>query len=380
MLNPTWLQDHAETDSSLSSDIAEMITERGNTCISIIVPTHRFANERRGDRNEVMRAIFAAKEMVQFAGKGLLQRLDECLEDVDLDKNKEGLGLFVSPRIKKGVKFPFPVTKKIKVNKFFDLHDLLYLENYSLHYFLLDISKKEIHLFHGLMDNLEEIKNSDFPRIMEEEYEYSKPSHSSSDAGYTHEKGFEKDKSILGKIRMKKKFTETDKLLSKYLKNNLPILLCGAEENVSVFRSVSKFRNHMVGSISDNYRGTEIHDLSLLAWLKIRSFIDGQKIKLVNELKEKIGERLAVTGVEDVWEATKEGRGLKLLVEKNYSKAAFISPDNNLYSERGGKNFLRYTDAVNEIITTVLEKKGNVVIVEKDVLQDHERIALILRY
>ena len=84
--------------------------------------------------------------------------------------------------------------------------------------------------------------------------------------------------------------------------------------------------------------------------------------------------------MEEVWEAAQEGKGFKLLVEKDYSRMAFITQESKLYKHHPGEKNIKYPDVINEIITTVLEKNGKVFVVEKDTLTDHKRLALINRY
>jgi hypothetical protein len=366
MSHTTWLHSPLDTDNDVSSEIKDMVNEQGSTCVSIIVPTHRLGQDRQADVKEVQRAILVAKQSVSIEEEKILSGIDDLFEHIDFTRNKEGLGIFVSPRIKKLVKFPFPVTKKIVVNKFFHLHDLLYLENYSTAYYLLDISKKEIHLFRGIMDHLEEIKDENFPKEIFDDHEYSKPSQSSSNAGYAHVKGFEKDKSEVHHLRLKKIYREADKYLSKYLViKEIPLLLCAPEREISLFKSVTNHLDNVAGLITNNQQRTGMHDIEGSAWGQIKSFIDQQKSKSVDEFKEKIGAGLAVYGIEDVWKAAKEGKGFKMLVEKEYNRSAFVTQE---------------VDAVNEIMSVLLEKNGKIIIVEKDDLKDFKRIALINRY
>lgn len=376
----TWLQSHL-TDDDVTSDIAEMVKEKGKTCASIIVPTHRSGQDRQGDRLEVQRAVDAAKQAVLSTPGDFSLAIDSLLGEIDFKRNKEGVGIFVSPRVRKLVRFPFPVTKKIVVDEFFHLNDLLYVENYRTAYYLLDISRKEIHLFRGVIDRLEEIEDENFPMQIAEEYEYNKPGPSGSGTGRAQVKDVEKDKSILVQVRMKKTFQQADKLLSKYIvKNDIPLLLCGPEKNISIYRSITHHADNIVTFISNNSKSASIHDLAILAWQQIKSFLDEQKLKLVNDFKEKVGKGLAVSGVEEIWTAAEEGRGLILLVEKDYGKAAFVTKDNKLSLQQAKEKDVKHPDVVNEIINTVLEKNGKVVIVENDILKEYERIALILRY
>jgi len=381
MKDTTWLQDHLELENDLASLIRDMVKERGKTCISIIVPTHRAGQDRQGDRLEVLRATMAVNKEVLNSPGNFLRDIDSLFQQIDFNRNKEGIGIFVSPGIKKLVSFPFPIKKKVIIDKCFQLLDLIYTDNYRTAYYLLDISKKEIHLFEEIMDHLEEIKDENFPKEIKDGYEYNKPSHSNSATGYAHVKEVEKDKSILNQVRIKRTFQSTDKLLSKYIvRKDVPLLLCGPTKDISSYRSITKHTENIITSISDNYKDTSLHDLEVLAWQQVRSWIDEQKLKSVNEFKEKRGEGLGVFGIEKIWIAAKEGRGRILLVERDYGKAGFVTADDGLFLQDPGGKQAKSCDAVDEIINTVLEKNGEVIVVEKDVLEDYEGIALVTRY
>jgi hypothetical protein len=356
-MEQTWLQNHTKLQDGIRTIIKEMIKEKGYTCVSIIVPTHRFGQNRIVDLRNVQRAIFAAKQKVQYEYGNLLMRIDDLFSQIDFKKNKEGIGIFVSSHLKQIVKFPFPVTKKIVVNNFFHLHDLLYIENYQTNYYLLDISKNKIHLFRGVMDHLEEINETYFPKHISYKY---------------------RDNEAGSNGVLEKTLRIADKYISKLLGSaDVPLILCGAEEDIAVYKSVTGCQENIIGSITDNYTKTELDDLEVLAWLQMQSFIDKQKRKIIGGLKKKIVAGFAVCGIEEVWKASKEEANVTLLVEKNYSRAAFVTPDNQLNLHRPAKQHGRYADAVNEIMTTVLQKNGKVIIAEKDDLKNYKRIVLI---
>ena len=366
MSHTTWFHSHLDTDNDVSPGIKDMVKEKGSTCVSIIVPTHRLGQDRQSDIKEVQRAILVAKQSGLKKEEKILSGIDDLFDQIDFNRHKEGIGIFVSSNIKKLVIFPFPVTKKIIVNNLFYLHDLLYLENYSAPYYLVEISGKEIRLFRGIMDHLEEIIDENFPKNITDDYEYSKPSQSSSYAGYTHVKGFEKDKSEIQHLRLRKAFREIYNCLVKYLPaKETPLLLCGPQRDISLFESGIDHLDNMVALIRDNNQHAGIRELEELAWHQIKSFTDQQKLKMVDEFKEKIGAGLAVYGMEAVWKAAKEGKGFRMLVEKEYNGGAMVTQE---------------IDTVNEIMSAVLEKNGKIIIVEKDVLKDFKRIALIKRY
>lgn len=98
-------------------------------------------------------------------------------------------------------------------------------------------------------------------------------------------------------------------------------------------------------------------------------------------LDDALGKKLAVTGILSVWQAAEEGKGLILLVEKDYALPGFVT-------EEGSKLFLHppaephriITDAVDDVMETVLAKGGKVKMVENGKLNNYEHMALILRY
>ena len=86
-------------------------------------------------------------------------------------------------------------------------------------------------------------------------------------------------------------------------------------------------------------------------------------------------------GIENVWKGANEGRGLRLLAEKDYDCPAFISGKKELRldpsSNRGDGKF---SNAINGIINIVLEKNGELIVTGRSSLDNYGKIALINRY
>jgi hypothetical protein len=99
----------------------------------------------------------------------------------------------------------------------------------------------------------------------------------------------------------------------------------------------------------------------------------------INKLDEMTGRGLAETGYENVRQAILDGRGYKLLVEKDYpySDTPYSEKTPHIPIEQYGN---APTDAVEELIDAMLDKKGQVLLVEKDMLKAYGHIALITRY
>ncbi|MBK8700481.1 MAG: hypothetical protein IPN29_13500 [Saprospiraceae bacterium] len=81
--------------------------------------------------------------------------------------------------------------------------------------------------------------------------------------------------------------------------------------------------------------------------------------KLVEEFEESIGYGKGLDDVREIWQAVKDARCRKLLVEKDYANTDYD---------------------VDEILEMVLENKGEIHIMEEGILHAHDGMAAILRY
>jgi hypothetical protein len=307
--------------------------------------------------------------------------LDELVKTIDYAHNKKGIGLFVSQNIKKLITFPFEVKEKVIIRHSFEIRDLLYFNHYSRNYFLLALTEKSAKLFSGTTDQISEVKDENFPRDYEELYEYAKPARGSSYVGNAYLQDFEKDKSVMEAIRMKNFFEESDECLKKYLLPNTPLLLAGTEKDVSLFRNTTAHKKNIIDTLSGNFSYVNEAELGLMAWLKVWAFIDKEKTELISLYGERKGAGLGVEGINEVWTAAKAGRGLKLLVEKDFYLTGFVtSEDNKLHIKLPKRKHSTIPDIIDDIIETVLNKNGDVIVVENEALRDHQRIALITRY
>ncbi len=364
-----------------------MQKERGKICISIIVPSHKLSPERRVDRKQVERAVLQAKEELLHSYmkeeiKPLQRSLDELFSQIDFNHNTPGIGLFVSPVVRQLVHFFFPVKEKVVIGPSFEIRDILYQTNYAVRYFTLMLSEKEARLFGGRLNSLLEITDHNFPKKYVDDYIYAHPARDSSYDGNAFVRAFEKDKSQLEEIRYQHFAGEVGDVLKDYLMNDTPLILAGAKKDLSYFKTATHNRLYVIGEIPGNYFYSGVTELGELSWEVLKPFLDQARQKLVREFEEKIGQGLGVTGMTEIWRAAEEGRGLDLLVEKDFSQPGFIANSNpgHLYLSPPKESHRILADAVDDLIECVLEKNGRVTFLENDSFTDYKGIALITRY
>lgn len=338
------------------------------------------------NRESIEKAFDKAKQLVAHSAwpknqTALInQRLASLKDNVEYMRLQDGLAIFISIDFFKVQLLPFAVSEKVILGDHFELRNLIYFNQFLQPYYLLAISKKRIRLLKGSGRDLQEIVNDDFPRKYVEEYEYSRPSVGSASTEGV--KSFEKDKSVVVETRAKDFFRNADKLLKKYLKKDIRLFAAGVNEELADFESVTHHLNNIAGKIRGNFDVDAVHPLAETAWNMIREEVRQSQKKLLAKLEEDMGTGMAIDGIRNVWYAARQGKGLSLLLEKDYEVRGYIQPEYPdhiyLFPSIGAHTLIR--DVADEIIRIVLEKGGEIQIVENGDLATHERIALLLRY
>lgn len=373
-------------DHLTGEELALAQKEKGNTCISVIVPTHRLSPERRADPLEVERAIrqtteYLYKNYSVEEVKPLVQSLDDLYHEIDFKHNAEGVGLFVSRNLKQLVWFHFPVKEKIIVSDAFETRDWIYEVYYSRPYYLLCLTEKDARLYNGTITILEEVVDKNFPMAFTEEYEYNRPSRGSSYTGNAFNKEFERDKTQLEELHYEGFLKGMDDVLDSYLVEEIPLLVTGAPKDVAYFKKITRHL-HIAGELDGNYAHIPLNELGEKSWDLMKKYLDQDKQMLVELWQEKRGEGHGVSGLTECWKAAGEGRGFKLLVEKDFLVPGYLLPGNEyqLFLEPPETSHRVLPDAVNMLMETVIEKHGKVIPLENGALASNGGVVLITRY
>ena len=371
---------------SYGEEVQELLQHSGDPCLSIILPTHREGNEKKTDLTQIKKAVEKARRlMVGNYGKTVsgpvLENLEAVMENLDVDHNQEGLGLFISRSLQRVVRFPFEVELKIIAGDNFEMRDVLFKSGLMVPYYVLVLTEKGARYFEGQLSDLHEIRDKNFPEKHVDDYEYEKPFHSSSNAGYAHEKGMEKDKSILEEIRVKNFFHHVDQLLQPYLLPSTPLVVFGTIEIIGFFKEVSKHKANIRGIVNGSYGIATVAQIGPLAWNQMHSYLVQKHHGYLKEYEESIGQGKGTSGLQSIWHAVREGRGSKLLVEKDYRCPGFAAHDNDaLFLHQPQVPHRTLPDVVDDLIEKMIEKNGEVILVDNGQLEDYDRMVLITRY
>lgn len=366
-------------------EIRALIQEKNDWCVSVIIPAHRTSPDRRLDGEELHKTISNTKALLIKKNPPsdtlslLTGLIDKLVLQVDHVHTMDGLGIFVSPDVARLVKFPFPVTAKIVVDRTFETRDLYYLEQFAKPYYLLKLVRNEAHLF--LLETgsvAREITNTHFPMRNgnESAYEYARSTVGSS-FGYA-KKGFEKDKSVVIKTSQESFYKNVQHNLMPYLKTG-DLLIAGAKNILSRFESVKdqhlRIKARVIGSLNNQ------NDLFERAKQTYFDYKHNEIQTLIDGLNELIGKKKVAFEIHNVWSNANAGNGDVLLVEKNFRKVGYTLQNGRQMSLIVSKNkHDTMPDLVDQIIKTILNKGGRVVFTEDMQLEKYEQIALTLRY
>ena len=364
-----------------------LIEESGVPCLSVIVPTYRTSPERLQNTELVKKAVRKAKLLLMHSPmpvgtrEKMTERISDWSRSLDHVHALDGVGLFLSPGIAESVVFPFPVTETVVVDRSFITRDLFYLKQFVERYYILVLGHQSIRLLAAHADLIREVRDQHFPMHFEEEgsYEYERSAAGSS-YGYGM-KAFEKEKSELTAIRLKTKMKEADEYLSGYLKGaSIELVLAGTTETLAMFEQITSHSRRIAGKVEGSFGWQSFEALRYLAWSAYGGHFKAKLHDLIIRLKETPpGNRSE--GLRNVWKAVAEGKGLRLLVERNYRRRAYMREDSGqLYLRKPASDHVMIPDAVDEIVERVHVRKGKVFFVGDGELEEFGHIALVHRY
>lgn len=374
-------------------DLQYMMNERGQVCVSVIVPTHRTSPERLQDKIQIKKAIEQAHLLLEdcfpnflqapdkHTRKEMIENLELLASEIDYLHNEDGIGFFISPGVKRKISFPFPVTEKIRVADTFEIRDTANLLYRAKTYYILMLTETRLHLYQGNLQHLEEVKDVFFPAEYVNQFEFASSSHASS-FGHGMQNP-EKDKSAIEELRLTEFLKGGDHALKPYLKNGTPLIVLGTVKDIAYFEKVSTHTGNIIASFQGNYTHANLKELSDKAGDAMNAYFQKEAVKYLDLYREKVGEGLGVEGLADVWKAAYEGKGQVLLLEKDYTSRGYVIPNEEYYlhlqrpPEGTGKVV---PDVANEILDTVLQKNGTVIFTENGVLKDQGGIAMINRW
>lgn len=370
----------------ISGELNMLLSEKGTTCVSVIIPLHHLPAEQRADKLYLAKAIREACETVSShfpsEAASVNENLKRLLEEVSFGRNDEGIGLYASSDINFYSTFPFAVTERIAAGKSFQLKEMFIKEQYSVPYHVLYVDEKEIRLYSGKLNRVNEVKEGGFPMFFEEEYECSLPVGGFDSIQYPVMKRFERQQYEVEQVRHMHFVDQADELLQSRLPHSEMLVLCGPRRYVSEFASRSSCASRAIGSFYGHYGRFTETDFAAMLWPSVKAHLDEKAMEELKEVKEKEMLGLTEEGIISVWEAVAAGRGETLFIEKGLSMKGFLDDADSwhLYLHPPRHSHIELHDAVNELITAMLNNDGRIIFVKDGTLVQHQHVTLTTKF
>jgi hypothetical protein len=267
-------------------EFSELINYHGNNCISILIPTHRSGVEVNEKQDAIVfkNALQSVNTDLQNLGLNS-QSIEDLLKpgfelynnEIFWNNQLDGLAVFLGEGFVKVFQLPYQVNEEVYLGDAFLIAPLLPAFTNKEEFYLLVLSKHDARFYQGNAFGLQRLQVEGLPNGMDdvvhfEEKEDRQLFRQGGKGGtgsanfHGHAEGVPDDKTNLAIY-----FQEVDKtLFTEVLHDkNAPLVLCGVEYLIPIYKGVSKY--NLIAE--DAITGNQEHESQLALYTKAREIL-----------------------------------------------------------------------------------------------------------
>jgi hypothetical protein len=373
----------------------ELMEFRGETCISMYMPTQKAGKE-------------VSQNSIRY--KNLLQEVERKLEDRQLGKrdmqdylqplkqlmSKEtfwrnqgiGLAIFYQQGELLAYRLPIPFEEKVFISDRYYIRPLLpmFVENEK--FYLLALDLKDVKLYGGTRYTVDEINLSDKPTSMEEALVYEDPEkrlelHNTSSPSHEGQKGIfhqhhpeeDEEKDI------QRFFNQVDTaVMDRIGGESAPLIIIGANNQLPIYKDANSYP-HLQGEIErGNPHILDAGELHEMAWEKVSRVVEKEIEKVKNDYHVLLERDQALHEMEDIVPAAIHGQINKLMTAKGETSWGTYNRNANEYQKKTAEEE-RAREMVGFAAIQTIANNGVVYELEKEEMPDPaSKVAAIKRY
>lgn len=350
-----------------------LATEKNTPCVTISLNTHRTHPDNAQDVIQLRNLLKEAGERVinEFGKRdvsSLLEKISNIESEIDVNYNLDSLHIYLSNDTKEVVKSAWPSNRNgVHIADTFDIRSLIKTYNRSEEYFILLLSQSGVTLYNAINDGIiDEYRNEDFP-FPESRY-YNADADRESDSKYLDD-------------LVREFLNEVDKAVVKvYNETGLHCVAICTEDNYSRLMQVADIPKIYHGYANIDYNKTETHNIVKQSWEIVKELQSKRRKKAISEMKEAVGNGNVLTDLQDIYQASIDGRGDLLIVHQDFAQSVLMTSDRTFDLATDATQPLVIDDITSIIAWNVISKKGRAFFTMQDEIKDLGKIVLKTRY
>ena len=351
----------------------KLATEKSLACVTISMNTHRTHPENTQDTIMLKNLCKETEErLISEFGKRpilpLLEKLEQIPSQIDINYNLDSLHIFLSNETKEIVKSTWPAKEdRVQISDTFAIGSLIKSANRDFEYLILLLSQSGVKMFVALNNSIVgEIENDYFP--FTENSNFNTDSDKKSDS-----------KSADNLVR--EYYNKVDKAVVKvFNQTNLNCMVICTDDNYSRLLQVADKPDIYSGHTSVDYNNQSNFQIAAEAWEIMKKEQFRREKAAIDEMKEASGHGKAITDLNEIYKAVKEGRGDLLIALSDYSQAVKMTGEYTFDLVDDASQPGVIDDISNELALEVISKKGRVVFTDQVEIKDLGDIVLKVRY
>jgi hypothetical protein len=358
---------------TIKNKLEKLAVEKNAPCVSISLNTHRTHPDNLKDVIELKNLLKKAEDRVinEFGKRpalALLEKISSIENEIDENYNLDSLHIYLSNDTKEIIRSTWPTNaNNVHISDTFAIRPLIKAYNRSEEYYILLLSQSGVQLYEAVNDGIvDEVKNDDFP--FSENGHYNTNSEKSSDSKHLDDLVRE----FLNKV---------DKAVVRI--NNLTGLNCVVictEDNFSRLKQVADKPSIYYGYSNIDYNNTSTHAIAKQGWEIIKNLQSVRRAEAISEIKEAVAQGTVVTDLQEIYQASIDGRGDLLIVHQDFAQPVMMLSERTFDLETDITKPNVIDDITSNIAWEVMSKKGRVLFTSQDEINEIGKIVLKTRY
>ena len=379
--------------------LSQLLAKRDAPCLSLYQPTHRNFPERQQDPIRFKHLVRQLEESLKQQGradqaKSLLKPFQDLIDDPDFwNANRDGLAVFGAKDYFEVFRLQRSVPELAVANDRMHLKPLLRIAQSADRYQILAITLDSVRLFEGNRDSVDEVVLGDgVPKTVEEALgrEMTEKGQTGFPQGFgrASERGDPMQVESGGAGRQDeidrdrdRFFREVDRAILEHhsRRSKLPLILAALPEHQFHFRKHSHNSFLLAEGIESDVSLLSRDELRQKSWMVMQPRYIKRLEGFINQYGESHGQGLATDQLEQIGQATLEGRVATLLVEaerqipgvadQQQGKALPVADDT-----------ATTPDLLDELTIWTLEQGGEVISVPTERMPTESGAAAIYRF